>query len=223
MLNNMKQLIIKEGNIVIVTGAAHLAFFEKNVEKVYFNVKTKLFSQIKKQDTVLEIGPGTGVNFKYYPIRLRLTVIEPNILLHESLRKNALKNKIKLKIIKSTSERLLFDDKSFDFVVSTLVLCSVHDLHKSLLEIKRVLKKGGRFLFIEHVLDEKNSFRRVIQHVLAHSPWMFFGDNCHPNRRVADIILNSGFSNVQIKRYYQAGLGFFGWWIKSHIIGKAAR
>ena len=200
-----------------------LAFFEKNVEKAYLKVKKNLFSQIGKGSRVLEIGPGNGVNFKYYPKGLKLTVVEPNVLLHEPLRKNAIKNKIKLNIIKSTSERLPFNDNSFDFVVSTLVLCSVHDLSKSLSEIRRVLRKGGKYLFIEHVLDNKSWFRRGIQHVLAHSPWMFFGDNCHPNRKTGGLILKSGFSNVRVKRYYQEGLGFFGWWIKSHIIGEAVK
>ncbi len=203
--------------------ARELAFFEKNIEKVYFKVKKRLFSQINKKDKVLEIGPGTGVNFKYYPIGLHLTVVEPNVLLHEPLRKNALRNKIKLGIVRSASEKLPFDDLSFDFVVSTLVLCSVHDVKNSLFEVRRVLKKGGKFLFIEHVLDKSRSFRRGIQHILAYSPWMFFGDNCHPNRIIADIILKSGFSNARIRRYYQNGLGFMGWGIKSHIAGEAVK
>ncbi len=203
--------------------AKELMFFEKNIEKVYSSLKKKLFSIIKKNSCVLEIGPGTGVNFKYYPKGLNLTVVEPNVLLHEPLWKNALKNGIKLKIITSTSERLPFSDMVFDFVVSTLVLCSVNDLPVSLLEIKRVLKKGGRYLFIEHVLDKNNILRGGVQHILAHSPWTFFGDNCHPNRKTGDLIIESGFSTVKIKRYYQDGLGFLGWWIKSHIIGEAAR
>ena len=199
-----------------------LEHVDKNIEHVYSGIKKKLFSQIRKKDKVLEIGAGTGVNFKYYHKGLNLMVIEPNVLLHEPLLRNALLNKINIKIIKS-SEKLPFDDMSFDFVVSTLVLCSVHDVRKSLIEIKRVLKKRGKFLFIEHILDYGNSFRRGIQHVLAYSPWVFFGDNCHPNRRTSELILKSGFSDVKIKRYYQNGLGFMGWWIKRHVVGKAVK
>src|SRR3989338_9006132 len=90
-----------------------LAFFEKNLEHVYSDRKKKLFSQIKKKDKVLEVGPGNGGNFKYYPRGLKLVVVEPNVLLHEPLRKNALKNRIKLKIFNSISEKLPFGDANF--------------------------------------------------------------------------------------------------------------
>lgn len=195
---------------------------DKNVEKVYFGIKKKLFSQIGKGSKVLEIGPGTGVNFKYYPRGLRLTVVEPNHLLHEPLRNNARLNNIKLKIIKSTSEILPFTDNSIDFVVSTLVLCSVKDLKKSLSEIRRVLKKRGKYLFIEHVVDKKNIFRKIVQNLVVF-PYGFFGDGCHPNRDILLAVNGAGFRDLVVEKYYQERLGFLGWVIKSHIIGEAVK
>ena len=183
----------------------------------------KIFSVIDKISSVLEIGPGTGVNFRYYPKGLKLTVVEPNILLHKSLKDNALKNNVNLKIVGALSENLSFKNKTFDYVISTLVLCSVRDLPRSLQEIRRVLKNRGKFLFIEHVLDRNNVLRRGIQHAMAHSPWTFLGDNCHPNRDISLAIQKSGFSSVSIKRYYQLGLGFIGEVVKSHIVGFAVK
>ena len=203
--------------------ARELRVFEDKIEKVYSPLKRKLFSVIKKTDKVLEIGSGTGVNFKYYPKCLRLSVVEPNVLLHDFLRRSALKYDLRININTRYSENLPFRNNSFDFVVSTLVLCSVNDLPASLREIKRVLKKNGRYLFIEHVLDGKSALRRGVQHIMAHSPWTFFGDNCHPNRDISLAIQKSGFSHVKIRRYYQNGLGLLGQVIKSHIIGYAAR
>ena len=193
-------------------------------------------------------NPKGFVIFKYYPRGLSLTVVEPNILLHKNLKENALKNKINLEIIKSknrctigarflnaqrapqskecgyrstltsSAEHLPFTENRFNFVVSTLVLCSVHDLKSVLVEIKRVLKKGGEYLCIEHVIDDKNYFRRIIQNIAAHSPWTFFGDYCHPNRDILGEIRNTGFSKINVKKYLQKDMGFMGWVISPHVV-----
>jgi len=203
--------------------ACELRIFESKLEKSYSLIKKELFSKINKNSKVLEIGPGTGVNFKYYPKKLKLIVIEPNKLLHARLHKNALSSGIQLKILSESSEHLPFSNAKFNFVISTLVLCSVHNLHHTLNEIKRVLKDRGKFLFIEHVLDEHNSLRRITQNIASNRLWRFFGDNCHPNRRLKKAIQSAEFKKLQVKEYLQEGLGLLGRIIKSHIVGSATK
>ena len=202
--------------------AKELRIYEKDYEKFYFERKKKLFSKIKKGDVVLEIGPGTGLNFKYYPRGLNLIVVEPNPILRNDLKNKARRFGINIKVYSSRVENLPLENNSVDFVVTTLVLCSVRDLKKSLYEIRRVLKKNGRFLFIEHIVDNKNIIRRIIQ-ALAVFPYGFFGDGSHPNRNISLAINRAGFRDLAVERYYQEGLGVFGWIIKSHIIGEAVK
>jgi len=202
--------------------AKELRFFEKKAKKIYFTRKNKLFSKIKSDSKVLEIGPGTGVNFIHYPKKIFLNVIEPNSLFREDLMNKANKFGFKFNFILGSSERLPFKNDTFDFVVSTLVLCSVKDLEKSLKEIKRVLKNEGKFIFVEHVIDKKNRLRKSIQDIATYFPCRFFGDGCRPNRDIGKTIKRV-FSNVKINNYYQTGLGFFGYIIKSHISGVAVK
>ncbi len=64
------------------------------------------------------------------------------------------------KILRAPAEDLPFEDESFDTVVSTLVLCGVDDQARSVREIRRVLKPGGRLLFLEHVRSDDPALAR---------------------------------------------------------------
>ena len=92
-----------------------------------------------------------------------------------------------INLINGSSEDIKLKDNSFDYVISTLVLCTVHDLEKSINEIMRVLKKGGKFIFIEHVAD-KRKFQRTIQNVV--NPFVPGGPlTSIPERRISNISL----------------------------------
>ncbi len=83
-------------------------------------------------------------------------------------------------MIETPAERLPFDDAGFDTVVATLVLCTVDDPERALSEIARVLRPGGRLLFLEHVRAETPGLARAQD--LLHGPWYFLGHGCHCNR-----------------------------------------
>jgi ubiquinone/menaquinone biosynthesis C-methylase UbiE len=100
---------------------------------------------------VLEIGGGTGLNLAHYPTGLqRLVLTEPVTPMVDRLRRRA-RDHEDAEVVQAAAERLPFETASFDTVVSTLVLCTVADVEGSLSEVARVLKPGGRLLFIEHV------------------------------------------------------------------------
>jgi ubiquinone/menaquinone biosynthesis C-methylase UbiE len=102
--------------------------------------------------TVLEIGAGTGANLDHYPARLTsLTVTEPDVFMLKRLERRAGAESPAPMVLRAPAEDLPFEDATFDVVVSTLVLCGVDDQLRAVREIRRVLRPGGQFLFLEHV------------------------------------------------------------------------
>lgn len=149
---------------------------------------------------VLEIGPGTGPNLAYYPADIRWTGIEPNPAMFPYLEEEARRLHMDVTLREGRSERLDVPDNSFDAVVSTRVLCSVTDPHTSLREVLRVLKVGGRFIFIEHVAAPPATrlrwFQRAVQPI-----WTPIGDGCRPDRETWVTIENAGFSRVHVEHF----------------------
>ena len=151
--------------------------------------------------SVLELGPGTGANFAYFPRGMRWTGIEPNLFMHDRLKAEAQRHGFTdIDIRASTAERLDVPDQSMDAVVCTLVLCSVSDPALALREILRVLKPGGRFVFLEHVAAPRGTRLRWVQSLIQPA-WSFFGDGCHPDRETWAVIENAGFAQVEIEHF----------------------
>lgn len=139
---------------------------------------------------VLEIGGGTGANLPHYRDVERLTVSEPDPFMREKLWPKLESARVPVEISDAGAEALPFPDDSFDTVVSTLVLCTVPDQREALQEIWRVLRPGGRLLFIEHVRSEGRAARwqdRV-------TPlWRRLAAGCHPNRDTVTAMRTAGF------------------------------
>ena len=126
-----------------------LAHLNGKYETRLADTKRALFSDLS--GTVIEIGPGTGANLPYFSRDVRWIGVEPNPYMDRYLQKRANVLGIPIEIRRGTAEDLPAPDCCADAVVSTLVLCSVSNLSKSLSEVLRVLKPGGRLIFIEHV------------------------------------------------------------------------
>jgi ubiquinone/menaquinone biosynthesis C-methylase UbiE len=111
--------------------------------------------------SVLEIGAGTGANLAHYNGHLEsLVFTEPESAMLRRLQAKARDEAPLAKILRAPAEDLPFEDASFDTVVSTLVLCGVDDQARSVREIRRVLKPGGRLLFLEHVRSDDPALAR---------------------------------------------------------------
>ncbi len=193
--------------------------FQADYEKHIAGRKRKLFDGVK--GTVLEIGPGTGANFQYLPSGSRWIGVEPNPYMHGRLRERARAAGIEPEIHTTGRGEFLVDDEVADVAISTIVLCSVPDLDQTLSEIRRVLKPGGRFLFIEHVAAARGSVLRVVQHVLK-PVWYLFGNGCRVNRDTRHAIESAGFSSFQIEDF-RVPRGLVPPWVTPHIAGHAVR
>jgi ubiquinone/menaquinone biosynthesis C-methylase UbiE len=167
---------------------------------------------------VLEIGPGTGVNLVYLPVGIRWIGIEPNKFMHGYLRELGLKLGLSIDIRLGTAEQLPVPDNSMDAVISTQVLCSVADPARVLSEIQRVLKSGGRFLFVEHVAAAPGTGLRRWQR-LARPISALIGDGCHPDRETWTDIVRAGFSLIQLEHFEIESAV----WSKPHIAGVAIK
>ena len=148
---------------------------------------------------VLEVGSGTGRNVAYYPAGIgRLVLTEPDRHMRARLLRAA-GGRSDTEVVDAPAEDLPFDDASFDAVVCTLVLCSVKDPARALGEVFRVLRPGGRLVFIEHVAAADRSRRLLWQHRLE-PVWKRLAGNCHLTRRTEEDIISSGFELVHVQR-----------------------
>jgi ubiquinone/menaquinone biosynthesis C-methylase UbiE len=150
---------------------------------------------------VLEIGAGTGANIKLYSDNVtRLVVTEPDKHMRKFLKEQVGNYRLEnVSVTGEAAEQIDADDESFDYVVSSLVCCSVTDLKACLREIRRVLKPGGGFVFLEHVAAADGSSRRRWQNII-NPVWKTFMGNCHLNRETESAIVREGFDIVQIER-----------------------
>lgn len=169
--------------------------------------------------TVAEIGPGTGTNMRFYADNASVIGFEPNPDMQPHLREKAATHDVDLEVRTLHAEHLDLDDASVDGVVATLVLCSVDDPVAVLGEIVRVLRPGGTFFFMDHVVAPTRSITRRVQTAVKRPHrWMFQG--CTVDRDTADLIRSAGFASVDI---HEIDSGPTGLYVRHQIIGTAIR
>jgi len=142
---------------------------------------------------VLELGIGMGLNLALYdPGRVEsVTGVDPAAELRAIAQGAPRDPRLSVKVEDGTAEALPFEDRSFDCVVCTFTLCSVHDPAAALAEARRVLKPGGRFLYCEHGLApdaDVAKWQRRIEPV-----WKHIAGGCHLTRPVTTAIEAAGF------------------------------
>lgn len=153
---------------------------------------------------VLDLGAGTGANIPYWPPSVaHVVAAEPDPGMASRLRERA-RNDARIEVVSSTAEQLPFADEAFDAVVSTLVLCTVGDLERSIAEIHRVLRPGGQLVFLEHVASETNPLRKLGQRILEPG-WKKIAGGCHLTRRTHVAIERAGFRMESLTRESMRG------------------
>jgi len=151
-------------------------------------------------DTVVELGSGAGANLRYLAPGSRLIAVEPNPAMHGRLRRAAARRGVRLDLRDVPAERTDLPDASADVVVSSLVLCSVTDVDRVLAEVRRVLRPGGRFLFVEHVAAPEGTVLRRLQGWVRR-PWGWLFEGCSCERDVGTALRSAGFGSVDLETY----------------------
>lgn len=151
---------------------------------------------------VLEVGIGSGVNFPYYSDRADEVIgIDPLWKLLKMASHNV--GGVSWKLIEGSAESIPLDDASVDTVVTTWTLCSIPDVATALREMRRVLKPGGRFLFVEHGLASDESVRRWQRRLTP--VWKRIAGGCHLDRPVSTLIESAGFEISRMDTGYMPG------------------
>lgn len=152
---------------------------------------------------ILEIGFGTGMNLGHYPAAVqRIEAIDPDLDLDRVSMPRIARAAIDVDFHHLDAEHLPFEDARFDTVVSTFTLCSIADVAHALGEVRRVLKPGGQFLFLEHGRAPDARVARWQDRL--DRAWMPLAGGCHLNRPVRELIEAAGLRISPARSYYLA-------------------
>ncbi len=159
---------------------------------------------------VVEIGFGSGLNVEHYPPEVeKVLAVEPAALARRLAARRITAGGTPVEHIGLDGQAIPLDDASCDAALSTFTLCTVADPGKVLSELRRVLRAGGRFHFLEHGLSPDTSVARW-QHRLE--PWQRrLADGCHLTRDAAALVGDAGFVIERIERRYAKGPKPWSW------------
>ena len=156
----------------------------------------------RAEGRTLEIGAGTGLNLPHYtPAVSELVVTEPNshMLAHLRLRLGSDRLAVGAwQLVQTGAEVLPFEDCCFDTVTAAFVQCTIPDPATALAEIARVLRPGGRLLFLEHVRAPEGSRLGRFQD-LVEVPHRYVAAGCYPNRRTETVLRRSALRVEQLE------------------------
>lgn len=145
---------------------------------------------------VLEIGVGPGYNIPLYTHISKLYALDPSKELIDIAKTRSGAVSFPVEFLNASAEHIPLSEKSVDTVVSTWTLCSVGDPRAVLREIKRILKPGGRFVFVEHGVSPHKGVR-VVQMLYTLLTKHFTG-NCHYDRPITELFKDAGFEFEKI-------------------------
>lgn len=223
-----KYVLLTISNLFIFLFLPVLRLFNKNIyEKnilpkiINYTCNTNPVGHQRKKiipnafGVVLEIGSGSGLNFKYYNSEIvsKIIAIDPSIELTFLAEDEAKKHNLDIEFINKSAEKIPLPDNSIDSVVSTYTLCSIPLPYSTIHEIFRVLKSGGIFLFSEHGRSP-DRFTSFLQDRIEFFYPLISG-GCHCNRDILNIIKDANFRFQSFESSYLPGtqkfLGFNYW------------
>lgn len=159
---------------------------------------------------VLEVGFGSGLNVPHYPPAItRVRAVDPATLGRKLAAKRVASSTVPVEYVDLDGQALSLESDSIDHVITTWTLCSIPDVDRALSEIRRVLRSGGLFHFVEHgrspdpnVAAWQNRLTPIQRRVAG---------GCHLNRPIDQLVLNAGLELTRLENYYAKGPRPFGY------------
>jgi ubiquinone/menaquinone biosynthesis C-methylase UbiE len=149
---------------------------------------------------VAELGAGNGLNLDHYPASVtEVVAVEPEPYLRRVCENAAKQAAVPVTVLDGAAGGLPLESASIDVGVASLVLCSVDDQHRALAELARVIRPGGELRFLEHVLAQTPSLRRV-QRAVDATVWPLLAGGCHTARDTLSAIKDAGFAVSSLRR-----------------------
>jgi ubiquinone/menaquinone biosynthesis C-methylase UbiE len=149
---------------------------------------------------VLEIGFGTGLNLPHYPEHVRrITAVDPNPGMNKLALGRIAISGIAVDQRRLGGEALPFGEGTFDCVVSTWTLCSIPEAGRVLSEIYRVLRPGGRFVFLEHGLSDDPKVQKWQRRL--NPIQRLVGDGCRLDLDVPALVVSEPFADIKVERF----------------------
>ena len=178
--------------------AAFFGVMDPYIERKLRPHKQRAFAGLPQE--VVELGSGVGANLRYLPPGATLIAVEPNRHMHARLRAAADRAGVRLDLRERLAESTGLPDHSAETVISSLVLCTVHDPDAVLAEVRRILRPGGAFRFVEHVAAPDRTPTRLVQRLLRR-PWAWTFEGCSCERDLEGALRAAGFASVAVERY----------------------
>ena len=151
---------------------------------------------------VLEIGCGSGLNFSFYEENNihKLYALEPNKEMLRQAESVVKEVNFPITFLETGAEKIPLEDDSIDTALLTYTLCTIPDPLAALLEIRRVLKKGGKLVFCEHGMAPENNVKKMQNFI--NSFWPIFVGGCNLNRDIPSLIKDAGFLVDNLETMY---------------------
>lgn len=151
---------------------------------------------------VLEVGLGSGTNLPFYDAARveRVIGVEPSAGMRVKARRAIARQAVPVELLDAPGEALPLDDNSVDTVLLTFTLCTIPDAPAALAEMRRVLRPGGRLIFLEHGLAPDAGVARWQRRI--EPVWKRIGGGCHLARPMDRLIAQGGFRIDRLEADY---------------------
>ena len=170
--------------------------------KPFHEIRARVCAELAGE--VVEIGFGTGLNTRYYPAAVtQVDAVEPSRVCKRIAEPRVARARVRVEPAGLTGEHLELPSAQCDAALSTWTLCTIPDVAAALDEVHRVLKRGGRFHFVEHGHAPDPDVARWQRRI--EPAWKPLAGGCHLTRPMAELVENAGFSLEKLDTYYMEG------------------
>jgi ubiquinone/menaquinone biosynthesis C-methylase UbiE len=199
------------GRIVCMIGSV-VGFYQDNIVPylVHLAMRQETLAAYRRrvvQDAtgrILEIGIGSGLNLQYYGQKAEHVIgLDPSEKLLSMASEAAKPQAVSVELIKGSAEVIPIEDNTIDTVLTAWTLCTIPDVSRALTEMRRVLKPDGQLLFVEHGRSLDPKVRRWQDRLTP--IWKCIAGGCHLNRRINELLEDSGFRIERMDTGYMKG------------------